>query len=604
MNEDPLIGQTLGNYYVERLLGQGGMALVYYGHDVKLQRVVAIKVIDPRYRGKTSQARRFAKEARVMAKWKHENIVQVYAADDEGDMPYYVMEYVEGKDLSSILSSYGADGELIPIPDVIRIGRAMANALDYAHKQGVVHRDVKPSNVLVALDGRVMLSDFGLALELSDGSLGEVFGTAYYISPEQARRSADAVPQSDVYSLGVILYEMLTGSVPFADPSPAAVALHHMSDPPPLPRVRNPEIHPAAEFVILKALEKDPSKRYQTGADLMDALETALAQPREASGLTLPPIPVNVPTIRRRSISRSSVVDRITGRAPEEVEPTVRSAGTVQRELSSRGASRRRLMLRAGWIILLLLIGGLLWNFRLPLLTILAVETSPTATALPTLLPATDTLGSTPSSQPQPEASNSQAFTETSTVEPLYTLTLPPTPITRTLTDMPTIEPLYTLTLPPTPITRTITPTPTDVSADTPTTTPTATIAFPDGNLFLLLYNENSFFIINNSTVTRSVSGFTFERLDLPGNVVNTFDGWRWEAYYPILGPKRCMAIYIASSPPYLEPLECNKSYASALTYARDSNYVFWTTLENSAQFRVMWQNMETGRCDIAAGMC
>ena len=587
MNEDPLIGQTLGNYYIESLLGHGGMAQVYYGRDTKLQRAVAIKVIDPRYRGKTSQARRFAKEARVMAKWKHPNIVQVFAADDEADLPYFVMEYVDGKDLSSILSSFGADGELIPIPDVVRIGRAIANALDYAHKQGVVHRDVKPSNVLVALDGRVMLSDFGLALEMADGTLGEVFGTAHYVSPEQARTSADAVPQSDVYSLGVILYEMLTGSVPFNDPSPAAVALRHISDAPPTPRLRNPEIHPAVEFVLLKALEKDPAKRYQTGADLMDALETALAQPRESTGLTLPPIPINVPTIRRRTISRSSVADRVTGRAPEEVEPTVRSAGTVQRELSSRGKARAQVIRILVAIIILLLIAGALWTFRAPLLSLLPNEATPTFTATQTLVPATATSPSTPTPLP----------TDPPTDTPLPTFTFTPA-----ITDTPTLEPLYTLTLPPTPITRTASPTATiQPSVTAPAT---STVAYPNGNLFLLLFNENSFFIINKSNITRSVSGFVFERLDPLGNPLNIFQGWRWEIYYPNLGPKRCMAIYIVNSPPYLDPSECNDTYASSLTYERDAEVIFWTAHTNSEQFRVLWQDLEVGRCDIASGSC
>ncbi|MEW5940779.1 MAG: protein kinase [Chloroflexota bacterium] len=585
MNEDPLIGQTIGNYSIESLLGHGGMAQVYFGQDIKLQRPVAIKVIDPRYRGKTAQARRFIKEARVMAKWKHENIVQIYSADDEGDLYYYVMEYVDGKDLASILSSYAADGELIPIADVVRIGRAIANALDYAHKQGVIHRDVKPSNVLVALDGRVMLSDFGLALDLADGSLGEVFGTAHYISPEQARRSADAVPQSDIYSLGVILYEMLAGSVPFTDPSPASVALHHISDAPPAPRLRNPEIHPAVETVLLKALEKESANRYQSGAELMDALEAAFAQPKQSTGLTLPPIPIGVPTIRRRALSRSSVADRVTGRVPENAEPTVRSAGTVQRELSSRVKPKWRTVGLVALTLLGLLAAALAWNFRFSLFDNLPGAASPTFTALPTL--------------PSPTTTSAPLPTQSPTDTPLPTLSFTPAP-TATLA----VEPLFTLTLPPTPITRTASPTSALPTASPGSATATSTVAFPNGNLFQMLYNDNSFFIINKSTVTRSVSGFIFERLDLQGNVLATFHGWRWERYYPNLGPKRCMAIYIVESPPYLDPTECNNTYASVLNYERDAEIIFWTRRENSAQFRVLWQNTEAGRCEIAAGTC
>ena len=290
MATDPLIGTTIGNFQIERLIGRGGMAQVYYGTDLKLQRPVAVKVIASRLRGKKATAARFIKEARVMAQWKHEHIMQIYSADDVGDLYYYVMEYVDGEDLATIMTSFAQDGELLPPADVIRIGRAIASALDYAHAQNVIHRDVKPSNVLVARDGRVMLSDFGLALDLSNGSLGEAFGTAHYISPEQAQRSANAVPQSDLYSLGIILYEILTGVVPFDDPSPATVALQHMTQKPLSPRVFNPELSTAVETVLLKALEKKPERRYQSGAKLMDAFESALKAASPPSARTpLPP---------------------------------------------------------------------------------------------------------------------------------------------------------------------------------------------------------------------------------------------------------------------------------------------------------------------------
>ena len=273
---DQMIGRQLANFRVERLIGQGGMATVYLGQDVKLQRPVAIKVIDKRYKNDPAYTSRFIKEARMMAKWRHENLIQIFYADEEKGHSYYVMEYVDGNDLSTVMSMYADEGELMPIADVLRIGNAVAGALDYAHSQGVIHRDVKPSNVLIANDGRVLVGDFGMAMEVSDGSMGNIFGTPHYISPEQARRSADAVPQSDLYSLGVILYEILTGSVPFNDPSPASIALQHISQPPPSLRSLNPEISPAVEAVVLKALDKSPKNRYQTGAQLMGALNEAI----------------------------------------------------------------------------------------------------------------------------------------------------------------------------------------------------------------------------------------------------------------------------------------------------------------------------------------
>ena len=240
MNTDSIIGRQFANFRIQRHLGHGGMADVYLGHDVQLQRPVAIKVLDSRHQGDRAYAKRFVREAQAIALWRHENIIQVYYAGEEDGFSYFVMEYIDGRDLADILSR---KRKLMAHDEVIRIGRAVANALDYAHQQGVVHRDVKPSNVMVAKDNRVVLMDFGLALDMTQGSVGEVFGSANYVSPEQARNSAEAVPQSDLYSLGVMLYEMLVGKLPFDDPSFTTVAIQHITEPPPPPRTINPELN-------------------------------------------------------------------------------------------------------------------------------------------------------------------------------------------------------------------------------------------------------------------------------------------------------------------------------------------------------------------------
>lgn len=226
---------------------------------------MAIKVLDRKYRSDPAYAQRFVNEARMMAQWWHENIIQIYYADEEQKISYYVMEHVDGQDLSLIMDLYIQQKELMPIADVLRIGRAVAGALDYAHRQGVIHRDVKPFRIFSSPKaGACYWAIFGMALEIRDGSMGSIFGTPHYISPEQAKRSADAVPQSDLYSLGVILYELLVGAVPFNDPSPASTALQHISQAPPLPRALNPLISPAVEAVLLKALEKNPNQRYSS----------------------------------------------------------------------------------------------------------------------------------------------------------------------------------------------------------------------------------------------------------------------------------------------------------------------------------------------------
>lgn len=275
MTQDPLIGRQLANFVVERHLSRGGMAQVYYGRDVKLNRPVAIKVIDARFRDKPAFAQRFVREAQTIAGWRHENIIQIHYADDEAGFYYFVMEYL-ADDLGNILAQHKANNQLMPPAEVLRIGRAVAKALDYAHTKGIIHRDVKPSNVLIADDGRVVLADFGLAMDAEMGSIGEVFGSPLYISPEQARNSGAAVPQSDLYSLGVMLYQMLAGRVPFSDPSSTSVALQHLQMAVPSPRQFNPDLNPQTEAVLFKALSKFPRDRYQSGADLMQALEAAL----------------------------------------------------------------------------------------------------------------------------------------------------------------------------------------------------------------------------------------------------------------------------------------------------------------------------------------
>ncbi|HEY1013867.1 MAG TPA: serine/threonine-protein kinase, partial [Herpetosiphonaceae bacterium] len=276
MTNDPLIGRQLANFRIARVIGRGGMGQIYFGEDVKLGRPVALKVIDTRYRGNPAYAERFVREARAVATWRHDNIIQIHYADDQDGLYYFVMEYIDGMDLGQLLARHVREGRQMPHAEVLRIGRAIAGALDYAHAKGVIHRDVKPSNVMVANDGRIVLTDFGLAMDVQQGSVGEVFGSSHYIAPEQARRSSDAVPQSDLYALGVMLYEMLTGIVPFDDPSPTTVALQHLTQAPPPPRQVNPSLSQAIEQVLLKALAKTPGERYRSGAELIAALEQAM----------------------------------------------------------------------------------------------------------------------------------------------------------------------------------------------------------------------------------------------------------------------------------------------------------------------------------------
>jgi len=564
MSPDPLIGRQLANCRLERLLGRGGMAQVYYGWDEKLKRPVAIKVIDARFRDNPAYAQRFIREAQAVATWRHENIAQIHYADNEGDLYYFVMEYIDGLDLGRLLTRYAARGELMPQADVLRIGRAVAGALDYAHRKGIIHRDVKPSNVILGRDGRVVLSDFGLALDIEQGSLGEVFGSAHYIAPEQARRSSDAVFQSDLYSLGIMLYEMLTGVVPFDDPSPTTVALQHLTLKPPSPREINPGLSSAVEAVLLKALEKSHPERYQTGRELMSALEAALQTTQLASGeRQLPPPPAGV-SPRTTRLSQLTVVDLLALQAPPAapaVSPPNKSA-----PLSVRLSRMNPVVwLALGGCGLLFSVSAILGGGLLA--TQWGSLFKPAVSSTPVIA----------------------TFTQT-TVPPATTLP------NSTATEIPaTNSPAPTSTSPS--ATETLT-------AETPTAAPVPTVKYPNGKRFMFYYDDNGLYLLNLSQSIIAISYLTLERLDDSDVPLNRFEGSRWAKYYPTSKPDWCLRIEILGSPAYLRPPQCLKGYLSTRTPTRDDPTIFWTTQANSHQFRVLWKDEEVARCEIAAGTC
>jgi serine/threonine protein kinase len=275
-----LIGKKIGDYDIHSLLGEGGMARVYKGYDERLDRYAAIKVIEPSQLASDDQeeyGERFLREARAIAKLHHPNVVSVYQFGELDNIYYMAMMFVEGRDLRHILKETHGRGQTLSYDQILRVVGDIASALDYSHQQGVIHRDIKPSNIMVTGDGHSVLTDFGLALSTQEGTLGNTFGSVHYIAPEQAMSSADSVPQSDLYSLGVVLYEMLTGRVPFDDASAMSVALKHISDPPPPASQYNPNLGTAIEDVLNKILDKNPKRRFATGSALVSALEEAFA---------------------------------------------------------------------------------------------------------------------------------------------------------------------------------------------------------------------------------------------------------------------------------------------------------------------------------------
>ncbi len=314
---EDLTGKTLGQYQITGALGEGGMAAVYKAYQPGMDRYVALKVLPRHFASDPQFVKRFEQEAKIIAKLQHPHILPVHDYGQQDSYTYIVMPYVESGTLNDLLR-----GKPLPLDQIRSIMTHVGDALDYAHSQGVVHRDVKPSNILVDERGNCMLTDFGIGKILTGTTqltrTGDVIGTPAYMSPEQGL-GKDLDGRSDIYALGVILYEMVTGRQPYKAETPMAIIIKHINDPLPPPRKVNPTIPESIQRVVLKALAKDREDRFATAGEMVTAFEAALAariSPKEKSALMASGV----------DLYKATVVD-----APEPTPQLLRSP--VQRRL-------------------------------------------------------------------------------------------------------------------------------------------------------------------------------------------------------------------------------------------------------------------------------
>ena len=380
------VGEMVGPYRIIGQLGQGGMATVFKAYHAALDRYVAIKFLHPAFLEDPSFLTRFQREARLVAKLEHPNIVPIYDYTEHEGRPYLVMKFIEGETLKATLSRGPISKE-----EVARVVDSVGTALAYAHKRGILHRDIKPSNVLMATDGQIYLSDFGLARIAQSGestlTSDMILGTPQYISPEQALGKKDLDEGTDIYSFGVMLYELSVGKVPFSADTPFSVIHDHIFSPLPMPRHVNPNVSEAVERVLLKALAKDRRDRYKDVHAMVDAFqiawkegnpqlsETMATQPTQAeatsdtSDLSITPkeaptmIPVPIPEVN--SAVSGATLPSATVQAREAPQPVVQpqeSNGQVQTQTVKPKA-------KLGWlwlaVAIILIIGVLVTLFAI-----------------------------------------------------------------------------------------------------------------------------------------------------------------------------------------------------------------------------------------------
>jgi serine/threonine protein kinase len=334
-----LEGKSLGKYRILEPLGRGGMAQVYKAYHPALDRYVAIKILRSDLVEEVEFLARFRREARAVAALRHPHIVQIYDFDVEDDLYYMVMELLEGDTLKAYLNALRVRGERLPHGEVVRIFSDVLDGLSYAHCEGIIHRDLKPANIMLTKRGQAVLTDFGIA-QIVGGTQytvsGALMGTLSYMAPEQGL-SGHCDARSDIYSCGITYYEALTGTVPFDADTPLAILMKHINDPLPIPRQLDPSIPEPLERVALKALSKKADDRFQSAAEMAEALTNAASE----AGIQVPQM-IDPPPMGAGSPTRPEVVAVFSGAARKEIRDAGFASGDTDIKFGKRTSQFHR----------------------------------------------------------------------------------------------------------------------------------------------------------------------------------------------------------------------------------------------------------------------
>lgn len=384
---DELVGKQIGGYEILEAVGQGGMATVYRARQVSMKRIVALKVLPKQFVQDDTYMQRFHREVEIVSRLEHRSIVPVHDYGEFDGQPYIVMRYMPAGSVDDLLAKGPLDLDL-----TLKIIEQIAPALDYAHTKGVLHRDLKPSNILMDDNGDAYLTDFGIARVLGENPGGisittqNVVGTPAYMSPEQAQgQPMDS--RSDVYALGVTMFEMVTGRRPFQADTPYGVAVLHVTTPPPAPRSINADLPIAVEQVIYRALKKNPDDRYRNALALAEALSRALEPASSSTHDTQPGIPRPTKPIRQRKAEEAAVRPTTPAPPPLPTPRTPQHSRPVIVPQSHAGVLKRR---RPHSVWMSAAIGGVIGCGLLTLLVLiiaLAINFKPVSGATPTLVP-------------------------------------------------------------------------------------------------------------------------------------------------------------------------------------------------------------------------